>query len=46
VYGRTPTGRHLGNHDRHFQGALIDLETHASIQDLLRLRHLGSGDTS
>ena len=46
VYGRTPTGRYLGNHDRHFQGAPIDLETHASIQDLLRLRHLGSGDTS
>jgi lipoprotein-anchoring transpeptidase ErfK/SrfK len=46
VYGRTPTGRYLSNHNRHFQRALIDLETHASIQDLLRLRHLGSGDTS
>jgi hypothetical protein len=33
-----------GNHDRHFQGALIDLGTRASIQHLVRLRHLGGGD--
>jgi len=43
--GRQP-GATWGNHDRHFQGALIDLETRASIQDLLRLRHLGGGDES
>ena len=37
-------GATWGNHDRPFQGALIDLRTRASIQDLLRLRHLGGGD--
>jgi len=39
-------GATWGNHDRYFQRALIDLETRASIQDLLRLRHLGGGDKS
>ena len=37
-------GATWGNHDRHFQGALIDLGTRASIQHLVRLRHLGGGD--
>jgi len=46
VYGRTPTGHRWGNRDPHFKGALIDLETRASIRDLLRLRHLGGGDKS
>jgi len=35
-----------GNHDRYFKGVLIDLQTRASIQDLLRRRHLGGGDKS
>jgi hypothetical protein len=38
------TGATWGNRDPHFKGALIDLETRASIQDLLRLRRLGGGD--
>jgi hypothetical protein len=37
-------GATWGNHDRHFQRALIDLGTCASIQHLVRLRHLGGGD--
>ncbi len=32
------------NRDPHFESALIDFATRASIQDLRRLRHLGGGD--
>lgn len=39
-------GATLVNRGRHFQGALIDFEIRASIQDLCRLRHLGGGDKS
>ena len=35
-----------GNHDRCFKEVLIDLQSRASIQDLLRLRRLGGGDKS
>ena len=47
---RCTEGRQPGvtsvSYDRHFEGARIDLETRASIQDLLRRRHLGGGDKS
>jgi hypothetical protein len=36
----------LASYDRHFERPLIDLKTRASIEDLLRLRHLGGGGSS